>query len=329
MTAFGEHRLQRERSHLTAEGLTNIAVLVQRPQYEQLLQGLHQNVCRGLVQEVEVEHVMYPQSFQLQHKRAQIAPLDLRSRRFAQLPKDILRGSQKGAGRFRKRRGHSPPLSTRARAERYLCVESVAPPGRFAACAAAALPSRRLGDGRHGQQVDASLGIVQTHLHEAWAAKERVCALSGLRAAGAGGTHVTMATTAATVSAQGLPPTWINDVANAGDGDGGLRDVGGEDGLAVSGLGRLEHVHLLLGRQGGVELQHLQLRALLGQPLQPVLHESVHRLDLLLPGQEDEHVARRLFQVDLQQRRQRRVQDVLLRALRVVHLRPRRRTHRP
>ena len=76
----------------------------------------------------------------------------------------------------------------------------------------------------------------------------------------------------------------VDDEADAGNGERGLGDVGGEDDAARAV--RREHLVLLLLRQAREQRQHLDAgRMVLPQPLGGVA-------DLALAGQEDEHVAR-------------------------------------
>ena len=78
----------------------------------------------------------------------------------------------------------------------------------------------------------------------------------------------------------------VDHVTDAGDGERGFRDVGGEDDAAARhGAVRrdLEHPVLLGGRQPGVQRQHVGVR--------PAAQRVGGVADLLLPGQEHEDVA--------------------------------------
>ena len=101
----------------------------------------------------------------------------------------------------------------------------------------------------------------------------------------------------------------VDDIHDAVDGDGGLRDVRRHHHLAVA-LGRgLEHSLLLVWRQGRIQRQNLhltlhhrthdQLLLVRGERLRLLLQSVAGVVDLLLAREEHQDVARVLQQVDL------------------------------
>ena len=95
--------------------------------------------------------------------------------------------------------------------------------------------------------------------------------------------------------------TWVDDVDDVVDGDRRLGDVGREHDLARAGRRRLEDLRLHVRRQVGVDRQHEQLGDARAEAARALRERLERRLDLVLPREEDQDVARqRLRDVHLQ-----------------------------
>ena len=110
----------------------------------------------------------------------------------------------------------------------------------------------------------------------------------------------------------------IDDVHDAVDGERRLGDVGGEDDFARVRRSGLEYLDLHVRGQIRVDGQHDELVDLAAESAHTLADHLGGRLDLLLTGQEDEYVARRLTDLNLKHGDHHRLQIVSLGLLRVV-----------
>jgi hypothetical protein len=92
----------------------------------------------------------------------------------------------------------------------------------------------------------------------------------------------------------------VDHVDDAVDRQRRLGDVGGEHDLARAGRRRLKDFRLQVGRQRRVDARHDELADLRAERARAVRQNLGGRVDLVLAGEEDENVARRLRDVHLQ-----------------------------
>mmetsp|Transcript_4340 Transcript_4340/g.10863 ORF Transcript_4340/g.10863 Transcript_4340/m.10863 type:complete len:317 (+) Transcript_4340:834-1784(+) len=112
----------------------------------------------------------------------------------------------------------------------------------------------------------------------------------------------------------------IHDVKDSVDRERGFGDVCGDDDLALALRGRVEDARLHLRRERGVHREDVELGGELAERLHALVQDLARRVDLLLPREEQKHVARRLREVDLHDRDERCVEIIGLGRLRVKNL---------